>query len=146
MKKIYSILFHIRELNERQKRKELLDVISARIQKEREIKELEKEKQRASSGISENEEGISAWFLAHFLHYIEGLREEKKRKEEELLHIMMLEEKRREDYLESKREKDIAKRLLERKKAQEMREQLKREEKIADEIAMLKHQMEKEEK
>lgn len=142
MKKIYNLLLRVRELEERRRKRELSEAISLRLSKEREIAELENEKKKALSGIKENEEGISAWLLAQFLHYIEGLREEKKRKERELVQIMMVEDKKREEYMESRREREIAERLVERKKFQEFIEELRREEKISDELVASRHRNE----
>lgn len=138
MKKIYKILLHIRELEEKQKKKELADIISERVKKEQEIKSLEEEKRKLSSDMREGE-GISAWFLAQFLQYIEGLREDKKHKEKELAQMLLVEEQKRQELLEAKKERNVVENLVERKKLEEKFEEIKKQEKISDELVILRY-------
>lgn len=142
MKKVYKLLLHIREIEEKQKKKQLADAVSERIKKENEIVELEREKSSVSSGIRESEEGISAWLLAQFLQYIEGLREEKKKKEMELKEAMAVEDEKRKEYIEAKKERDIAGKLVEKRRAQENFEEVKRQEKFSDEFVVSRYRRE----
>ncbi len=145
MKKIYKLLLHIREIEEKQKKKQLADAVSERIKKEGEIAELEREKKSISSEVKEKEEGVSAWILAQFLQYIEGLREEKRQKEEELKNLMVAEEERRKEYIEAKKEKDIAAKLSEKRKFEESIEEMKNQEKFSDEFVITRYKKEGEE-
>lgn len=142
MKKIYKLLLHVRELEEKQKKKELADAISERVKKEQEIKSLEEEKRKLSSDMKEGE-GISAWFLAQFLQYIEGLREDKKHKEKELAQMLLVEDQKRQELLEAKKERNVVENLVERKKAEEKIEEIKKQEKISDELVVLRYREEK---
>lgn len=138
----------MRGIKERQKKRELFSVISERINKENELSEIMRKKGEVAEEFSsshKNDGGIPAFFLAYFLDYIEGLREEERKKREELKILNEKEEIVRSEYIDTKRELEVAERLFDRVKAFEFRERSKREEKFSDEVVIIKKAREREE-
>ena len=139
MKKLYKLLVEIREIEERQRKRELFTVISQRVEKENEIRNLENRKGEVASHFTSSfHEGVPAFFLAHFLDYIDDLREKKKKKEKELREIVKMEDEARDRYMEAKRELEIAEKLIQRIKSKEIREKLRKEENFSDEMVVIK--------
>ena len=139
MKKLYKLLVEIREIEERQRKRELFTAISQRVEKENEIMSLEGRKNEVASHLTSSfHEGVPAFFLAHFLDYIDGLREEKRKKEEELKELVRMEDEARDRYMDAKRELEIAQKLVQRIKSRELREKLRKEENFSDEMVVIK--------
>ncbi len=139
MKKIYKTFLKIRELNENQKKIELLSAISKRTEKEKELEDLISQKSELYSRFSSDiVEGVPIWYIMEFSSYISVIRDEEKQKEKELSQLKKFEELKRLDYIESKKEKDIAQKLVDKKRIAEIREMVKQEEKFADEHAIVR--------
>ncbi len=139
MKKIYKTFLKIRELNENQKKIELLSAISKRTEKEKELEDLISQKSELYSRFSSDiVEGVPIWYIMEFSSYISAIRDEEKQKEKELSQLKKFEELKRLDYIESKKEKDIAQKLVDKKRIAEIREIVKQEEKFADEHAIVR--------
>jgi hypothetical protein len=111
-----------------------------RKEKESEIASLENEKSKIYSELEKNlmEEGISPLYISQFLNYISELRDERKRKVEELRNLVHQEEMKRMEYIDSKKEADLAQRLFYRVLMNEINQKAKQQEKLADEMAIIK--------
>ncbi len=140
MKKLYKTYLDFKKISEAQRKRELLISISRRRQKEEEIRILESEKSRAYSELEKKlmDEGVSPLYVSQFLNYINGLRDEKKKKEQELINFIRQEEEMRKQYIESKKEADLAEKLYNKVLANEISLLNKKQEKIADEIVLIK--------
>ncbi len=140
MKKLYKTYLDFKKISEAQRKRELLISISRRRQKEEEIHILESEKSRTYSELEKKlmDEGVSPLYVSQFLNYINGLRDEKKKKEQELINFIRQEEEMRKQYIESKKEADLAEKLYNKVLANEISLLNKKQEKIADEIVLIK--------
>ncbi len=147
MKKLYKTYLDFKKISEAQKKRELLISISRRRQKEEEIYILESEKSKIYSELEKKlmEEGVSPLYVSQFLNYINGLRDEKKKKEQELINFIRQEEEMRQQYIESKKEADLAEKLYNKVLANEINLLNKKQEKIADEIMLIKKAFSEEE-
>jgi|GEM_PF-949672 hypothetical protein len=147
MKKLYKTYLDFKKISETQKKRELLISISRRRQKEEEIYILESEKSKTYSELEKKlmEEGVSPLYVSQFLNYINGLRDEKKKKEQELINFIRQEEEMRQQYIESKKEADLAEKLYNKVLANEINLLNKKQEKIADEIMLIKKAFSEEE-
>ncbi len=147
MKKLYKTYLDFKKISETQKKRELLISISRRRQKEEEIYILESEKSKTYSELEKKlmEEGVSPLYVSQFLNYINGLRDEKKKKEQELINFIRQEEEMRQQYIESKKEADLAEKLYNKVLANEINLLNKKQEKIADEIVLIKRAFSEEE-
>lgn len=147
MKKLYKTYLDFKKISEAQKKRELLISISRRRQKEEEIYILESEKSKTYSELEKKlmEEGVSPLYVSQFLNYINGLRDEKKKKEQELINFIRQEEEMRQQYIESKKEADLAEKLYNKVLANEINLLNKKQEKIADEIMLIKKAFSEEE-
>jgi flagellar export protein FliJ len=142
MKKLYKIYLDFKKISETQRKRELLISISRRRQKEEEIYILENEKSKTYSELEKKlmEEGVSPLYVSQFLNYISGLRDEKKKKERELIDFIRQEEEMRQQYIESKKEADLAEKLYYKVLANEINLLNKKQEKITDELALIKEE------
>jgi hypothetical protein len=140
MKKLYKLYLEFKKISEAQKKRELFLFMMKRKEKESEIASLESEKSKIYSELEKNlmEEGISPLYISQFLNYINGLRDEKKRKVEELRNLVHQEEMKRMEYIDSKKEADLAQRLFYRVLMNEINQKAKQQEKLADEMAIIK--------
>lgn len=140
MKKLYKLYLQFKKISEAQKKRELFLFMMKRKEKESEIASLENEKSKIYSELEKNlmEEGISPLYISQFLNYISGLRDEKKRKVEELRNLVHQEETKRREYIDSKKEADLAQRLFYRVLMNEINQKAKQQEKLADEMAIIK--------
>jgi flagellar export protein FliJ len=140
MKKLYKIYLDFKKISETQRKRELLISISRRRQKEEEIYILENEKSKTYSELERKlmEEGVSPLYVSQFLNYISGLRDEKKKKERELIDFIRQEEEMRQQYIESKKEADLAEKLYYKVLANEINLLNKKQEKITDELMLIK--------
>jgi hypothetical protein len=140
MKKLYKLYLEFKKIFEAQKKRELFLFMMKRKEKENEIARLESEKSKIYSELEKNlmEEGISPLYISQFLNYISGLRDEKKRKVEELQNLVHQEEVKRREYIDSKKETDLAQRLFYRVLMNEMNQKAKQQEKLADEMVLIK--------
>jgi hypothetical protein len=140
MKKLYKLYLEFKKISEAQKKRELFLFMMKRKEKESEIASLENEKSKIYSELEKNlmEEGISPLYISQFLNYISGLRDEKKRKVEELRELVHQEEVKRREYIDSKKESDLAQRLFYRILMNEMNQKAKQQEKLADEMVLIK--------
>jgi septal ring factor EnvC (AmiA/AmiB activator) len=140
MKKLYKLYLEFKKISEAQKKRELFLFMMKRKEKENEIASLESEKSKIYSELEKNlmEEGISPLYISQFLNYINGLRDEKKRKFEELRELVHQEEMKRMEYIDSKKEADLAQRLFYRVLMNEINQKAKQQEKLADEMAIIK--------
>jgi hypothetical protein len=77
-------------------------------------------------------------YVSQFLNYISGLRDEKKKKERELIDFIRQEEEMRQQYIESKKEADLAEKLYYKVLANEINLLNKKQEKITDELMLIK--------
>ena len=147
MKKLYKIYLDFKKISETQRKRELLISISRRRQKEEEIYILENEKSKTYSELEKKlmEEGVSPLYVSQFLNYIIGLRDEKKKKERELIDFIRQEEEMRQQYIESKKEADLAEKLYYKVLASEINLQNKKQEKITDELMLIKKSFSEEE-
>jgi flagellar export protein FliJ len=147
MKKLYKIYLDFKKISETQRKRELLISISRRRQKEEEIYILENEKSKTYSELEKKlmEEGVSPLYVSQFLNYISGLRDEKKKKERELIDFIRQEEEMRQQYIESKKEADLAEKLYYKVLANEINLLNKKQEKITDELALIKKSFSEEE-
>jgi flagellar export protein FliJ len=147
MKKLYKIYLDFKKISETQRKRELLISISRRRQKEEEIYILENEKSKTYSELEKKlmEEGVSPLYVAQFLNYISGLRDEKKKKERELIDFIRQEEEMRQQYIESKKEADLAEKLYYKVLANEINLLNKKQEKITDELVLIKKSFSEEE-
>jgi hypothetical protein len=129
-----------KKISEAQKKRELFLFMMKRKEKESEIASLENEKSKVYSELEKNlmEEGISPLYISQFLNYISGLRDEKKRKVEELRELVHQEEMKRREYIDSKKEADLAQRLFYRVLMNEINQKAKQQEKLADEMVLIK--------
>jgi hypothetical protein len=140
MKKLYKLYLEFKKISEAQKKRELFLFMMKRKEKESEIASLESEKSKIYSELEKNlmEEGISPLYISQFLNYISGLRDEKKRKVEELRNLVHQEEMKRMEYIDSKKEADLAQRLFYRILMNEINQKAKQQEKLADEMVLIK--------
>jgi hypothetical protein len=140
MKKLYKLYLEFKKISEAQKKRELFLFMMKRKEKESEIASLENEKSKIYSELEKNlmEEGISPLYISQFLNYISGLRDEKKRKVEELRELVHQEEMKRREYIDSKKEADLAQRLFYRVLMNEINQKAKQQEKLADEMVLIK--------
>ena len=140
MKKLYKLYLEFKKISEAQKKRELFLFMMKRKEKESEIASLESEKSKIYSELEKNlmEEGISPLYISQFLNYISGLRDEKKRKVEELRELVHQEEMKRREYIDSKKESELAQRLFYRVLMNEINQKAKQQEKLADEMAIIK--------
>lgn len=140
MKKLYKLYLEFKKISEAQKKRELFLFMMKRKEKESEIASLENEKSKIYSELEKNltEEGISPLYISQFLNYISELRDEKKRKVEELRELVHQEEMRRREYIDSKKEADLAQRLFYRVLMNEINQKAKQQEKLADEMVLIK--------
>jgi hypothetical protein len=140
MKKLYKLYLQFKKISEAQKKRELFLFMMKRKEKESEIASLENEKSKIYSELEKNlmEEGISPLYISQFLNYISGLRDEKKRKVEELRELVHQEEMKRREYIDSKKEADLAQRLFYRVLMNEINQKAKQQEKLADEMVLIK--------
>jgi flagellar biosynthesis chaperone FliJ len=140
MKKLYKIYLDFKKISETQRKRELLISISRRRQKEEEIYILENEKSKTYSELEKKlmEDGVSPLYVSQFLNYISGLRDEKKKKERELIDFIRQEEEMRQQYIESKKEADLAEKLYYKVLANEINLLNKKQEKINDELMLIK--------
>jgi hypothetical protein len=140
MKKLYKLYLQFKKISEAQKKRELFLFMMKRKEKESEIASLENEKSKIYSELEKNlmEEGISPLYISQFLNYINGLRDERKRKVEELRELVHQEEMKRREYIDSKKEADLAQRLFYRVLMNEINQKAKQQEKLADEMAIIK--------
>jgi hypothetical protein len=140
MKKLYKLYLEFKKISEAQKKRELFLFMMKRKEKESEIASLENEKSKIYSELEKNlmEEGISPLYISQFLNYINGLRDERKRKVEELRELVHQEEMKRREYIDSKKEADLAQRLFYRVLMNEINQKAKHQEKLADEMAIIK--------
>jgi hypothetical protein len=140
MKKLYKLYLEFKKISEAQKKRELFLFMMKRKGKESEIASLENEKSKIYSELEKNlmEEGISPLYISQFLNYISGLRDEKKRKVEELRELVHQEEMKRREYIDSKKEADLAQRLFYRVLMNEINQKAKQQEKLADEMVLIK--------
>ncbi|MFZ8803490.1 MAG: flagellar FliJ family protein [Candidatus Calescibacterium sp.] len=140
MKKLYKIYLDFKKISETQRKRELLISISRRRQKEEEIYILENEKSKTYSELEKKlmEDGVSPLYVSQFLNYISGLRDEKKKKERELIDFIRQEEEMRQQYIESKKEADLAEKLYYKVLANEINLLNKKQEKITDELMLIK--------
>jgi hypothetical protein len=140
MKKLYKLYLQFKKISEAQKKRELFLFMMKRKEKESEIASLENEKSKIYSELEKNlmEEGISPLYISQFLNYISGLRDEKKRKVEELRELIHQEEMKRREYIDSKKEADLAQRLFYRVLMNEINQKAKQQEKLADEMVLIK--------
>jgi flagellar export protein FliJ len=147
MKKLYKIYLDFKKISETQRKRELIISISRRRQKEEEIYILENEKSKTYSELEKKlmEEGVSPLYVAQFLNYISGLRDEKKKKERELIDFIRQEEEMRQQYIESKKEADLAEKLYYKVLANEINLLNKKQEKITDELVLIKKSFSEEE-
>jgi flagellar export protein FliJ len=147
MKKLYKIYLDFKKISETQRKRELIISISRRRQKEEEIYILENEKSKTYSELEKKlmEEGVSPLYVAQFLNYISGLRDEKKKKERELIDFIRQEEEMRHQYIESKKEADLAEKLYYKVLANEINLLNKKQEKITDELMLIKKSFSEEE-
>jgi flagellar export protein FliJ len=147
MKKLYKIYLDFKKISETQRKRELLISISRRRQKEEEIYILENEKSKTYSELEKKlmEEGVSPLYVSQFLNYISGLRDEKKKKERELIDFIRQEEEMRQQYIESKKEADLAEKLYYKVLANEINLLNKKQEKITDELMLIKKSLSEEE-
>jgi|FaiFalFF_MnMetaG_3_1042247.scaffolds.fasta_scaffold02983_5 flagellar biosynthesis chaperone FliJ len=147
MKKLYKIYLDFKKISETQRKRELLISISRRRQKEEEIYILENEKSKTYSELEKKlmEEGVSPLYVSQFLNYISGLRDEKKKKERELIDFIRQEEEMRQQYIESKKEADLAEKLYYKVLASEINLLNKKQEKITDELMLIKKSFSEEE-
>jgi flagellar export protein FliJ len=147
MKKLYKIYLDFKKISETQRKRELLISISRRRQKEEEIYILENEKSKTYSELEKKlmEEGVSPLYVSQFLNYISGLRDEKKKKEQELIDFIRQEEEMRQQYIESKKEADLAEKLYYKVLANEINLLNKKQEKITDELMLIKKSFSEEE-
>jgi flagellar export protein FliJ len=147
MKKHYKIYLDFKKISETQRKRELLISISRRRQKEEEIYILENEKSKTYSELEKKlmEEGVSPLYVSQFLNYISGLRDEKKKKERELIDFIRQEEEMRQQYIESKKEADLAEKLYYKVLANEINLLNKKQEKITDELMLIKKSFSEEE-
>ena len=147
MKKLYKIYLDFKKISEAQRKRELLISISRRRQKEEEIYILENEKSKTYSELEKKlmEEGVSPLYVSQFLNYIIGLRDEKKKKERELIDFIRQEEEMRQQYIESKKEADLAEKLYYKVLANEINLLNKKQEKITDELMLIKKSFSEEE-
>jgi len=147
MKKLYKIYLDFKKISEAQRKRELLISISRRRQKEEEIYILENEKSKTYSELEKKlmEEGVSPLYVSQFLNYISGLRDEKKKKERELIDFIRQEEEMRQQYIESKKEADLAEKLYYKVLASEINLLNKKQEKITDELMLIKKSFSEEE-
>lgn len=147
MKKLYKIYLDFKKISETQRKRELLISISRRRQKEEEIYILENEKSKTYSELEKKlmEEGVSPLYVSQFLNYISGLRDEKKKKERDLIDFIRQEEEMRQQYIESKKEADLAEKLYYKVLANEINLLNKKQEKITDELMLIKKSFSEEE-
>ncbi|MDT7907899.1 MAG: hypothetical protein RRA63_07635 [Candidatus Calescibacterium sp.] len=140
MKKLYKLYLEFKKISEAQKKRELFLFMMKRKEKESEIASLENEKSKIYSELEKNlmEEGISPLYISQFLNYISGLRDEKKRKVEELRELVHQEEMKRREYIDSKKEADLAQRLFYRVLMNEINQKAKQQEKLADEMVLIR--------
>jgi hypothetical protein len=140
MKKLYKLYLEFKKISEAQKKRELFLFMMKRKEKESEIASLESEKSKIYSELEKNlmAEGISPLYISQFLNYISGLRDEKKRKVEELRNLVHQEEMKRREYIDSKKEADLAQRLFYRVLMNEINQKAKQQEKLADEMVLIK--------
>jgi hypothetical protein len=140
MKKLYKLYLEFKKISEAQKKRELFLFMMKRKEKESEIASLESEKSKIYSELEKNlmEEGISPLYISQFLNYISELRDEKKRKVEELRELVHQEEMKRREYIDSKKEADLAQRLFYRVLMNEINQKAKQQEKLADEMVLIK--------
>jgi hypothetical protein len=140
MKKLYKLYLQFKKISEAQKKRELFLFMMKRKEKESEIASLENEKSKIYSELEKNlmEEGISPLYISQFLNYISELRDERKRKVEELRNLVHQEEMKRMEYIDSKKEADLAQRLFYRVLMNEINQKAKQQEKLADEMAIIK--------
>jgi hypothetical protein len=140
MKKLYKLYLEFKKISEAQKKRELFLFMMKRKGKESEIASLENEKSKIYSELEKNlmEEGISPLYISQFLNYISGLRDEKKRKVEELRELVHQEEMKRREYIDSKKEADLAQMLFYRVLMNEINQKAKQQEKLADEMVLIK--------
>jgi hypothetical protein len=140
MKKLYKLYLEFKKISEAQKKRELFLFMMKRKEKESEIASLESEKSKIYSELEKNlmEEGISPLYISQFLNYISELRDEKKRKVQELRELVHQEEMKRREYIDSKKEADLAQRLFYRILMNEMNQKAKQQEKLADEMVLIK--------
>jgi hypothetical protein len=140
MKKLYKLYLEFKKISEAQKKRELFLFMMKRKEKESEIASLENEKSKIYSELEKNlmEEGISPLYISQFLNYISGLRDEKKRKVEELRELVHQEEMKRREYIDSKKEADLAQMLFYRVLMNEINQKAKQQEKLADEMVLIK--------
>jgi hypothetical protein len=140
MKKLYKLYLEFKKISEAQKKRELFLFMMKRKEKESEIASLESEKSKIYSELEKNlmEEGISPLYISQFLNYISGLRDEKKRKVEELRELVHQEEMKRREYIDSKKESELAQRLFYRILMNEINQKAKQQEKLADEMVLIK--------
>jgi hypothetical protein len=147
MKKLYKIYLDFKKISETQRKRELLISIIRRRQKEEEIYILENEKSKTYSELEKKlmEDGVSPLYVSQFLNYISGLRDEKKKKERELIDFIRQEEEMRQQYIESKKEADLAEKLYYKVLANEINLLNKKQEKITDELMLIKKSFSEEE-
>jgi hypothetical protein len=140
MKKLYKLYLQFKKISEAQKKRELFLFMMKRKEKESEIASLENEKSKIYSELEKNlmEEGISPLYISQFLNYVSELRDEKKRKVEELRELIHQEEMKRREYIDSKKEADLAQRLFYRVLMNEINQKAKQQEKLADEMVLIK--------
>jgi hypothetical protein len=140
MKKLYKLYLEFKKISEAQKKRELFLFMMKRKEKESEIASLENEKSKIYSELEKNlmEEGISPLYISQFLNYISELRDEKKRKVQELRELVHQEEMKRREYIDSKKEADLAQRLFYRVLMNEINQKAKQQEKLADEMVLIK--------
>jgi protease II len=140
MKKLYKLYLEFKKISEAQKKRELFLFMMKRKEKESEIASLENEKSKIYSELEKNlmEEGISPLYISQFLNYVSELRDEKKRKVEELRELVHQEEMKRREYIDSKKEADLAQRLFYRVLMNEINQKAKQQEKLADEMVLIK--------
>ncbi len=146
MKKLYRVFLWVREVAEKQRRRELIKKIAQRIYKEKELEDIQKRKENLSSQFGGEAQRFSlpAWYMAQFLQYIDWLREEENRKEFELKKLIDEEDAERRLYMEAKRGYDVAQRFVERKTAEERKNFLKKEEKLSDDFVLVELRKKKE--
>jgi hypothetical protein len=147
MKKLYKIYLDFKKISETQRKRELLISISRRRQKEEEIYILENEKSKTYSELEKKlmEDGVSPLYVSQFLNYISGLRDEKKKKERELIDFIRQEEEMRQQYIESKKEADLAEKLYYKVLANEINLLNKKQERITHELMLIKKSFSEEE-
>ena len=146
-KRIVSRLLKLRSDFEKSKKNELLVSVAKRIDKQKEIADIKKKYTKASEEFNEViSKGVPSSHLASFLQYFGGARSDIKRKEKELKNLVSEEENKRTEYIEMRKERQIAENLKNRIEKMETTKQQKRNEKILDDSVLSKFSIEKNEK